>query len=730
MSRIDQETVNKILDAADIVDVVGDFVQLKKSGANYIGLCPFHNERTPSFSVSKSKGLCKCFSCGKGGSAVGFLMELEQLSYVEALKYLAKKYNIEVKEHEMTDAEREMATERESLFAVNTFALEEFEHNLLEEPDGRDIGLSYFRERGISDAAIKRFRLGYSLDRRDALLQAAKSKGYDEKYLITTGLCIKNDNGQVYDRFKGRVMYPVFTVSGKVVAFGGRTLRSDKNVAKYVNSPESLIYTKSNELYGLYQAKQAIVRKNKCILVEGYMDVISMSQSGIENVVASSGTSLTEGQIRLLHRFSENVTVIYDSDAAGIKASLRGIDMLLSEGLKVKVLLLPDGDDPDSFAQSHTLEEIEAYIAENETDFIRFKTKILLEGAENDPIQRAAVITDIVKSISFIPDQISQLVYIGECSRILQIDEKVLKLEVEKRISQRAEAELKSPHNTQTPDQDAHKAAVDYGTSMADPRDRRAAVSGKAFQLLVSCEMNLLRYVLKYGMVDFCDVMNEDGQTVPLKLIDYVNDELEADNIELVSEAVKSVFEAVKVQVSQYWAEDEATFMADLDKRREAFWQQGQNEIQQTAVDLTDIKKKEIALKEECDNMYASECERFTTDYLESRLASSADDNVRRLTTELVSEKYQLSKVYSKYSKVETERDRLIDLVPKAIATLKEAHITVLLAEERERLINLDKTQPGYAEAAAECLQQIDTYTRLRMELARNLGVRVIVPRR
>lgn len=729
MGRIDQDTVNKILDAADIVEVVSDFVKLKRRGVNYIGLCPFHNERTPSFSVSKSKGLCKCFSCGKGGSAVGFLMELEQLSYVEALKYLAKKYNIEIKEHEMTDAEREAATERESLFAVNTFALEQFEHNLLDEPDGRDIGLSYFRERGISDAAIKRFRLGYSLDKRDALLNAAKAKGYDEKYLITAGLCIKNDSGQVYDRFKGRVMYPVFTVSGKVVAFGGRTLRSDKNVAKYVNSPESLIYTKSNELYGLYQAKQAIVRKNKCILVEGYMDVISMSQSGIENVVASSGTSLTEGQIRLLHRFSENVTVIYDSDPAGIKASLRGIDMLLSEGLKVKVLLLPDGDDPDSYAQSHTLEEIEAYIAENETDFIRFKTKILLEGAENDPIKRAAVITDIVKSISHIPDQISRMVYIGECSRILQIDEKVLKLEVEKRISQRLESEYKSSNGRDFREQE-YNLSQEVEAVPADSRARRTAVSGKALQLLVNCERDLLRYVLKFGMVDFCDTLDADGQTIPLKLIDYVDDELKADDIQFISEDVMRTFQAAKEVSTRSWNADISSYMADLESRRADLWQQGQENITRTAVDLLDIKKKEGALKEECERFFASEKERFITDYLATRLASNSDDVIRRLTTDLVSEKYQLSKVYTKHTKIESERDRLIELVPRAIATLKDAHITRLLADTREKLMNLDQSAPGFAAAAAECLQKIDGYLRLRKELAGNLGVRVIVPRR
>ena len=364
MKKIDRETVQKILDAADIVEVVSDFVSLKRRGANYIGLCPFHNERTPSFSVSKSKGICKCFSCGKGGSPVNFLMELEQLSYNEALRYLARKYNIEIKEHEMSDVEREAANEREALLAVNDFACKHFENNLWNTTDGKEIGHSYFRERGLSDEIMKRFRLGYAIDSPSDLSSAAFRAGYTEKYLTASGLCSKSERG-LYDRFKGRVIYPVFSVSGRIVAFGGRTLRKDKNVAKYVNSPESALYRKSYELYGLYQAKQQIVRKDKCILVEGYMDVISMAQIGVENIVASSGTSLTEGQIRLIHRFTNNVTVIYDSDPAGIKASLRGIDMLLAEGLDIKVLLLPDGDDPDSFAQSHTLEQVEQCLTED-----------------------------------------------------------------------------------------------------------------------------------------------------------------------------------------------------------------------------------------------------------------------------------------------------------------------------------------------------------------------------
>jgi DNA primase len=382
MRRIDPQTVRKILDTADIVEVVSDFVNLKRRGQNYVGLCPFHNERTPSFSVSKARGICKCFSCGKGGNTVNFIMEIEQLSYGEALRWLAKKYNIEIEEQELTPEQLAAASRRESMLALNDFALEHFQHNLTDHPDGQAIGLAYFRARGITDAAIKRFRLGYALEQRDALVSAARAKGYSDDLLAENGLCIRTEHGSLYDRFRGRVIYPVFALSGKVLAFGGRTLRKDKDVAKYVNSPESIIYSKSRELYGMYQARRAIVQQDKCILVEGYMDVISMSQRGIENVVASSGTSLTEGQIAMIHRFTNNVTVVYDSDAAGIKASLRGIDMLLAEGLNIKVMLLPEGDDPDSFAQSHTLEEIQAYMAENETDFLRFKAQVLLSAVK------------------------------------------------------------------------------------------------------------------------------------------------------------------------------------------------------------------------------------------------------------------------------------------------------------------------------------------------------------
>ena len=437
---IDKATVAQILDTANIVEVVSDFVSLKRRGSGYVGLCPFHNEKTPSFSVSPARNYCHCFSCGKGGSPVGFMMELEQMSYAEALKYLAQKYHIEVHERELTDKEREEQTERESMLVINEAANKHFEDNLYNTSDGKEIGLTYFAERGFSAATIKKFRLGYSLDKRNDLYSTLVKQGYNPKYLISTGLCIDDNRGGGFDRFKGRAMFPVMNVAGKIIAFGGRTLKNEP--AKYVNSPESVIFKKSRELYGLFQAKQAIVKKGKCFLVEGYADVISMHQAGFDNTVASSGTSLTEGQISMIHRFTENVTVLYDGDAAGIKASLRSIDLLLNEGLNIKVLLLPDGHDPDSFARTHSTSEIQAYIDENETDFIQFKMQILLEGAKNDPIKRSAVIQDVVKSIAVIPNAITRSVYTKECASRLDIDENLLVKEIGKVIEQNKKREF------------------------------------------------------------------------------------------------------------------------------------------------------------------------------------------------------------------------------------------------------------------------------------------------
>lgn len=432
---IDRTTIDRIMAAADIVDVVKDFVTLRKSGTNYKGLCPFHDERTPSFMVSPAKQLCKCFSCGKGGNVVKFLMEHEQLSYPEALKWLAKKYGIEVRERELTDEQRAAATERESMFVVNEFARDYFVKTLHETVDGMAVGMTYFRGRGLRDDTIRKFQLGFSPDERDALSSAARKKGLEPKFLTATGLSIQREDGRLFDRYAGRVIFPVHNIGGRVVAFGGRSLLSKeeqkrRSIGKYVNSPESSIYSKKRELYGLYQARHAIAKHDRVYLVEGYLDVISMSQSGIENVVASSGTSLTNEQVRLIHRFTNNVTVLYDGDAAGIHAAMRGIDMLLAEGLNIQVLLLPDGEDPDSFAQSHTSEELRKYIADNSTDFISFKTERLLADAQGDPRRRAQLIHEVVDSIAVIPDTIVRQMYVHEFAGRMGIDESTIVNEI------------------------------------------------------------------------------------------------------------------------------------------------------------------------------------------------------------------------------------------------------------------------------------------------------------
>ena len=422
---IDPATIERIYDAADIVDVVKDFVNLKKRGANYIGLCPFHNEKTPSFSVSATKGIFKCFGCGKGGNSVNFIMEQEHLTYVESLKYLAKKYHIEIEERELSPEEKQHQSDRESLMVVSAFAQRYFSETLFQHPEGKAIGLSYFHERGFREDIIKKFELGYCPDQRDSFSQAALKEGYKKEFLEKSGLSIVKETS-IFDRFSARVMFPIHSLSGKVVGFGGRTLRTDKNVAKYINSPESEIYHKSSVLYGFFQARKAIEQADKCFLVEGYTDVLSMYQAGIENVVASSGTSLTPDQIRLIKRFTPNITVLYDGDDAGIKASIRGIDLILEEGLSVKVVLLPDKEDPDSYSKKVSLSELKQFLKENEQDFIHFKVRLLLDEAKDDPVKRANLIVDIVRSIGSIRERISRDVYIKDCSSLLKVNEEVL----------------------------------------------------------------------------------------------------------------------------------------------------------------------------------------------------------------------------------------------------------------------------------------------------------------
>ncbi len=732
MRRIDQATVQKILDAADIVEVVSDFVHLKRRGTSYLGLCPFHNERTPSFSVSKTKGICKCFSCGKGGSAVNFIMELEQMSYYDALKYLAKKYHIEIEEHEMSAEEREAANKRESLLAVNDFALNFFERTLQESNEGRTIGLGYFRERGINEAMQKRFHLGFSPEGRTTLRDEAVSKGFKEDFLIETGLCYRTDRGTVHDRFRGRVIFPVFTVSGKVVAFGGRTLRKDKDMAKYVNSPESVIYRKSYELYGLYQAKQAIVRKDKCILVEGYMDVISMHQSGVENVVASSGTSLTEGQIRLIHRFTENVTVIYDSDPAGIKASLRGIDMLLAEGLNVKVLLLPDGDDPDSFAQNHSSSEVEEYLAANETDFIAFKTRILLEGSGNDPIERSRVIQSVVRSISMIPDDITRTVYIGECGRSLGIDENVLRLQVAKYTAERREKEARDAERARNrvaaglpaePDQEDIVIQSSAPVRQAEP----AAKPMNKF--LIPYERDLVRYVVKYGMMYLCDCqIDEAGNTRPMSVIEYVDCELNNDNIVLSDDGFRTVFEASLRVASDAWMDDWTRFSAELEVKRAEMLREGTERIRTSAADLSNLDALEQKMSEDVAEEIAAMADDFCQRYISKHLVSAIDDVVRTVSTDLVAHKHQLSKIHTKYAKIATERERLAELVPHAVYNLKEALVECDIRNVIENIREACKVND--IKRVEQLMLKQAELNEIKKELARYLGERVLSPKR
>ncbi len=540
---IDRNTIQRVMDAADIVDVVKEFVTLRRAGVNYKGLCPFHNEKTPSFVVSPSKQYCKCFSCGKGGNVVHFIMEHEQLTYPEAIKWLGKKYGIEVHDKEMTDGERQRESIRESMFVLNEWARDYFSDLLHNNVDGVALGLAYLRQRGFRDDIIRKFQLGYALPVRDALAKAALAKGFSEEYLEKTGLCYRTEDGKLLDRYHGRVIFPVHTVSGKVVAFGGRILSADKKLAKYVNSPESEVYSKSHELYGLYLAKHAIVKYNRCYLVEGYTDVISMHQCGIENVVASSGTSLTEGQIRLIHRFTNNITVLYDGDSAGIKASLRGIDMLLEEGLNVKVLLLPDGDDPDSFARKHTAVEYQDYIERRQVDFIRFKINLLMGEAERDPVKHAEMIRDVVKSVSVIPEGITRQMYVHECAGQLGVSEQLILSEVSKMRRSEKDKSSSQAVNEKGADHSMPDNPVQVGEQSSDMERRQ--------------ESMLVAAVMRYGDRP---IVAEDGRE--MTVAGYVAADLASDALQLQTPLYRHVLEEACAYCLEHGAEGDGRTLA------------------------------------------------------------------------------------------------------------------------------------------------------------------------
>ena len=513
---IDRATVEKIMEAANIVDVVSEFVTLRKSGANYKGLCPFHEEKTPSFHVSPARGICHCFGCGKGGNAVSFIMEHEQMTYPEALRWLAAKYHIEIHERELSDEEKKEQSERESMFIVNEWASGYFEDILHNNVDGVAVGMQYFRSRGFRDDIIKKFRLGFDLNNRSALASTAVSKGYNPDYLVKTGLCYKTERGDLIDRFAGRVIFPWVGISGKTVGFGGRLLDSrTKGVnQKYVNSPDSEIYHKDRELYGIYQAKKAIAKEDRVYMVEGYTDVISMHQCGIENVVANSGTALSTHQIHMLHRFTSNITLLYDGDEAGIHAALRGTDMLLSEGMNLKVLLLPDGDDPDSFARKHTASDFRKYIEDHQTDFIQFKTSLMLDG-QTDPLKRSEAINSVVKSISLVSNQILRDTYIHDCSVKLGINETTLINTMNKFIRSVRE----------------DKPALLRDESLSDAAQKQEMVSITAKQVS-GVEQMLIGAVIRHGEeVIYDNVESEDGSVVSLNVAQYIDYNLGVDGL-------------------------------------------------------------------------------------------------------------------------------------------------------------------------------------------------------
>ncbi|MBO4641593.1 MAG: DNA primase [Bacteroidaceae bacterium] len=617
---IDRATIDKILDAANIVDVVSDFVTLKRAGANFKGLCPFHDDRTPSFTVSPAKNYCKCFACGEGGSPVGFIMKHEQLSYPDALRYLARKYGIPVEERELTAEEMQSKNDRESMLILNEWARDWFQHELYDTPDGRAIGMAYFHSRGFRDDIIKKFQLGYCPNSRDHSLGAdALKAGYQEKYLINTideknpqnsigtGLCIRNEKGQLRDRFWGRVMWPIYTMSGRIAGFGGRVLdKATKGVnVKYQNSPESIIYSKRKELFGLFQAKEAIRKQDLCYLVEGYTDVMAMHQNGVENVVASSGTALTRDQIKLIHRMSSNITVIFDGDEAGIHASERGIDMLLAEGMNVKLLLLPDGDDPDSFARKHNATEFQQYLATHQVDFIQFKTSHIMEQAQGNPVKMRQLIGGIVESIALIPDEISRMLYIRQAAQTLMVDEnqiiravgnQIAKNRDELRKEQERELRRNAFNGKPMPESEGPQ---DESTETEDNTispPQTTPIATNQISRTNSREVLLMQMIIRYGERFVCNGEDDSGNSVPLNLIQFVYYNLQVDQITLETPEFRTIMDEAIAHADEKDFQAEKYFLNHEDSRiSNLAFELGTDKEQLSKIHFQDKKEEDIS---------------------------------------------------------------------------------------------------------------------------------------
>ena len=702
---IPQETVNRILDAAQIVDVVGDFVTLKKRGANHIACCPFHNEKTPSFSVSASKGIYKCFGCGKSGTAVGFVMEHENMSYTEALKYLAKKYNIEVVEKEETAEEIAKRQRSESLYLVSEYAGKFFQESM-QTPDGQAIAYQYFKSRGLEDETIRKYGLGWSPVTRKALSEAARAAGYKEEFLVETGLSIKYDDGRLVDRFYDRVMFPIHSVSGRIIAFGGRTLRTDKSVAKYVNSPETEIYVKSRSLYGIYFAKNEIARQDKCILVEGYLDVLSMHQLGITNVVASSGTSLTVEQIRLIRKFTNNVTIIYDGDGAGIKAALRGIGLVLKEGLNVKIVLLPDGMDPDDFARRHTLEQVQDYIFQNEQDFIGFKTDLLLGEAGGDPLKKANLINDVADTIALIPDAVIRAVDVKSCADKFGIDEQILTDRVTRSRNDMILADRKQ----------AEREAA---------RARQGSAAGY---------VRREQYPVSQATSESVPPVQDDGYMPPMP-DDYIPgpegdympmDQEEADYAPSAGPQVQQsgilvndpYLEPCERDLLKFILEDGCTPLEfDRDSK---FYVEG--EVLNVAEFIDGILAEDevgfenLSYRKVYDEYFAMYDEGLSQEQIQTRLLNSMDEQVSAVARELLIEKYQIT-VKNYEQSLTATATRLVQFVPKTLMTYQCKRVEQLLKKLTAELSSAtDET------AQLDLLMKISEYSKARTRLNNELG--------
>lgn len=707
---IDRETQQRIKDAANIVEVVGDYVKLTRRGANYMGLCPFHNERTPSFSVSPRRNFCHCFSCKKGGSPVNFLMEKEGIGYTEALLLLAKKYNIPVEQKELSEEERQRLSEREAMFVANEWAMNFFHSTLYDTEEGRDVGLAYLYSRGITDEAIKKYKLGYSPDRGDALLSEARKAGFDMEVLKNIGLVGTSQSGHEYDKFRGRVIFPIRNASGKTVAFGGRALRAE--TAKYINSPETLLYKKSNELYGIYEAKAEIIKLERVFLMEGYLDVIGSWQAGIRNAVASSGTALTESQIALIHRFTDNVTLIYDGDSAGIKASLRGIDMLLSQKLHVKVLLLPEGEDPDSFARKHTPEEFMAFIETHQTDFIQYKLKALLSSADDNPQEISNAIGSVVESIACIPDEIERISYIKECSRIVEIDEKVISKQV-------AKALLNQKSNGE------RRLYQDFSSSVKLPvQNQEIAEPAKpeksSFQ---KQEQEIIKNCIRYGFLN----LKSDADNSLKSVIDYVGDEMGADGLTFSCEIFRQIFGVLKNRQEDF-ENEYRSYEEVVDQKLSEELSEFRDVLRRAGGSLSKLKKEEEKFLKSQEGRREEMMKQFAIDFSVDFLINHEDGGIRQVANELVAERHSLSAIYSSGgNEVKPEEDRLEEIVPRALSELRAEILNkkvLEMQEEIEKAIqNNDTTRQ------MEIMGKLSKLLYIRSRIAENLGERIISPR-